>query len=100
MGGKTEIIWRDQHWPEARSQQQVPKTIAEIDDAIRGHLAYGAQYRARVVYNKNNGTDIDLYSNIPEGPAKEQAKKDAEPTARADTNINLWGKLDPVDKKK
>jgi hypothetical protein len=100
MGGKTEIIWRDQHWPEEGQKQKVPKTIPEIDESIKGYLASGAKYRARIVYNKKNNPDADIYDHIPEGPAKEQAKKEAEPTARNDTNINLYGKLDPVDKKK
>ena len=99
MGGKTEIIWRDQHWPEEGQKQKVPKTIPEIDESIKGYLASGAKYRARIVYNKKNNPDADIYDHIPEGPAKEQAKKEAEPTARNDTNINLYGKLDPVDKK-
>jgi hypothetical protein len=97
MNGKTEIIWRDQHWGDADTK--VPKTVGEIDEHIKTYLAGRAKSWAREFYNRKNTPQIPIYSDIPEGEKKEAAKKDAESTARKDLAVNRYGKLKPVDNK-
>lgn len=97
-GGKTEILWRDQHWGEATDNQK-PMTAEQVDEKIKAYLLMRAKSWARIYYNKKNDPDIDIYSNIPEGPKKEAAKKEAEASARNDLKINRYGKLLPVDNK-
>jgi hypothetical protein len=97
MNGKTEIVWRDQHWEDAGNK--APKTIAEVDERIKDYLAMRAKSWAREFYNKKNTPNIEIYKDIPEGEKKEAAKKDAESTVRQDLSINRYGKLNPVDNK-